>query len=249
MTSFLCLQFIKKLYAQCYDEPVAQALSVALCTSTRNQYEHWWKDFQQWLTSNPTKSVSKASIVLYLPNLAQSRELSPKTILVYWNSLKLPLLLCFNINTSDREFSVLARSQFIHKNHNHPPKRIIPAWNLNKVLSMLELPQYGNHRSTPSRLLMKTLFLIALASGNRVSEIAAFTRIGSSILPDSILSSYTRTRPWTDPLPNINLKALLNKDHSPHRLCPVNALRCWLAMSDPWDIDSIFINPKNLAKR
>ena len=177
-------QFLKDLYSLSYEAPVALALSNAHRGSTRDQYEHCWKDFQHWLTSNPTKPISKDSVLLYLNHLAQTRKLSPKTVLVYRNALKLPLLHGFNIDTSDREFSLLARSQFLQ---NPPPKKLIPAWNPNKVLSMLEQPEFLNHRATSHRLLMKTLFLVALATGNRVSEIAAFTRVGSKnkILPGS----------------------------------------------------------------
>ena len=175
-------QFLQNLYSRKYEAPVALALSNAHRGSTRGQYEHCWKDFQRWLSSNPSKTITKGSVLLYLTELAQTRGLSPKTVLVYRNALKLPLLHGFNINTSDREFSLLARSQFLQ---NPPPKKLIPAWNPNKVLSMLEQPEFLNHRATPHRLLMKTLFLVALATGNRVSEIAAFTRVGSKILPGS----------------------------------------------------------------
>ena len=245
-------QFLKDLYSLSYEASVALALSNAHRGSTRDQYEHCWKDFQRWLTSNPTKPISKGSVLLYLNHLAQTRELSPKTVLVYRNALKLPLLHGFNIDTSDREFSLLARSQFLQ---NPPPKKLIPAWNPNKVLSMLEQPEFLNHRATPHRLLMKTLFRVALATGNRVSEIAAFTRVGSKILPGS-KKAIIAVRPgflyknqtMDRSPPNIVIKALLDQDLTPNRLCPVVSLRCWLALSDPWGINAIFANPKSHKK-
>ena len=237
-------QFLKDLYSLRYEAPVALALSNAHRGSTRDQYEHCWKDFQQWLTSNPTKPISKGSVLLYLNHLAQTRKLSPKTVLVYRNALKLPLLHGFNIDTSDREFSLLARSQFLQ---NPPPKKLIPAWNPNK--------EFLNHRATPHRLLMKTLFQLALATGNRVSEIAAFTRVGSKILPGS-KKAIIAVRPgflyknqtMDRSPPNIVIKALLDQDSTPNRLCPEDSLRCWLALSDPWGIDAIFANPKSHKK-
>ena len=230
-------QFLKNLYSRKYEALVALALSNAHRGSTRDQYEHCWKDFQRWLTSNPSKPISKGSVLLYLTHLAQTRGLSPKTVLVYRNALKLPLLHGFNINTSDREFSLLARSQFLQ---NPPPKKLIPAWNPNKVLSMLEQPEFLNHRATPHRLLMKTLFLVALATGNRVSEIAAFTRVGSKILPGS-RKAIIAVRPgflyknqtMDRSPPNIVIKALLDQNLTPNRLCPVDSLRCWLAPLRP----------------
>ena len=245
-------QYLKNLYTLSYEAPVALALSTAHRRSTMDQYEHCWKDFQQWLTSNPTKPISKDSVLLYLNYLVQARRLSPKTVLVYRNALKLPLLHGFNIDTSDREFSLLARSQFLQ---NPPPKKLIPAWNPNKVLSMLEQPEFLNHRATPHRLLMKTLFLIALATGNRVSKIAAFTRVGSKILPGSkkaiipVRPGFLYKNQTMDRSPpNIVIKALLNQDLTPNRLCPADSLHCWLALSDPWGIDAIFANPKSHKK-
>ena len=49
----------------------------------------------------------------------------------------------------------------------------------------LDKPQMLNRRANPHRLLMKTLFLITLACGTRVSELAAFTRIATIILLDA----------------------------------------------------------------
>ena len=252
-TSYLFRAFsFSRIYSRRYEAPVALALSNAHHGSTRDQYEHCWKDFQRWLTSNPSKAISKGSVLLYLTHLAQSRGLSPKTVLVYRNALKLPLLHGFNVDTSDREFSLLARSQFLQ---NPPPKKLIPAWNPNKVLSMLEQPEFLNHRATPHRLLMKTLFLVALATGNRVSEIAAFTRVSSKILPGS-KKAIIAVRPgflyknqtMDRSPPNIVIKALLDQNLTPNRLCPVDSLRCWLALSDPWGIDAIFANPKSHKK-
>ena len=127
---------------------------------------------------------------------------------MYRNALKLPLLNGFYVDTSDREFSLLARSQFLQ---NPPPKKLIPAWNPNKVLSMLEQPEFLNHQATPHRLLMKSPFLVALATGNRVSEIAAFTRVGSKILPGSKKAVIAvrpgflyKTKPWTAHPPTLS---------------------------------------------
>lgn len=237
------------LYGKRYPPAVANALSAAYRVSTNIQYEHCWKNFQQWLRNNPTRRICKSNILLYLTELASVRHLSPKTILVYRNALKLPLLYGFAIRTTDREFSLLARGQFLS---NPPRKRIVPVWNPNKVLSMLEQPEYLNHRATPSRLLMKTLFLTALASGNRVSEIAAFSRVATTILPGAN-KAILAVRPGflyknqtiDNTPPNVVIKALFNPDKTPHRLCPVDALRHWLDMTADWNSDALFLNYKS----
>lgn len=246
------VQFLTRLYTRRYSRPVAAALTSALRPSSTSQYETGWKAFQEWLTENPRKRITKASVLLYLTSLATTRQLSPKTILVYRNALKLPLLYGFNINTTDREFSLLARSQFIA---NPPPRRIIPAWKLNIVLSMLQQPEFLNHRATPHRLLMKTLFLTALTCGNRTSELAAFSRIGAQILPGASKATIAvhpgflyKNQTLDRAPPNIVIKPLLNPDKTPDRLCPVDALRHWLQLSANWGSDAIFVNPKSKKK-
>ena len=168
---------------------------------------------------------------------------------MYRNALQLPLLHGFNISTKDHEFSLIARSQFIE---NPPQRRIIPNWKLSKVLSLLEQPQFENNKASPNNLLLKSLFLVALATGNRVSEIAAMSRVATSFSPNFTAVAipvkpgflYKNQSLYKTP-PNITIKALFREDKSHHRLCPVDALRHWLRRSQSWGSDAIFINPKS----
>ena len=50
---------------------------------------------------------------------------------------------------------------------------------------MLEQPLYDNQMATTNHLFMKTIFLVALASGNRVSELAVMTRISILFSPNN----------------------------------------------------------------
>ena len=245
------IQFLSTYFSEHFGAVVAESLIQTHRGSKRSQYEHCWKKFQEWLTANPDRLITKASVLLYLTNLANIHKLSPKTILVHRNALASPLLNGFSINTSDQEFSMLARAQF---NQNPPPKRIVPSWNPNKVLSMFEQPRYKNSRSTPGRLLSKTLFLVALASGNRVSELAAFSRSGTNILPGSKVARIAvspgllyKNESATRAPDAIMIRSLLTPDGSPHTLCPVDALRHWLLLSDPWGEDAIFVH--NISKK
>jgi len=240
---------LTELYTGLYHPSVAHALAAAHRASTSSQYEHCWKDFQQWLRDNGTATINKASILLYLSQLASLRHLSRKTILVYRNALKLPLLYGFGINTNDREFSLLARGQFLR---NPPPRRIVPAWDPSRVLFMLEQPQCSNHKATPPHLLMNTLFLTALACGNRVSGMAAFSRAATAILPGARKARLAvrpnflyKNQTLTHSKPNIILTALTNTDRSPHCLCPVDALKHWLQLTANWGSDAVFVNPKS----
>ena len=100
---------------------------------------------------------------------------------MYRNALHLPLLHGFNINTKDQEFSLLSRAQFIN---NPPQQRLVPTWDPTTVLSMLDLLQFHNSSASPADLFAKTLFSVALATGNRVSELAALSRCAVSFTQD-----------------------------------------------------------------
>ena len=243
------VHFLKAIFGQKYPKQVATALTQATRASTNSQYEYCWKDFQSWLSQHEDLPLAKETILQYLLELGSNRALSPKTILVYRNALRLPLLHGFGINTSDEEFSMLAKSQF---HSNPPPQRVIPTWKPNKVLSMFEQPQFATSSCTVGNLHLKTLFLIALASGSRVSEIAAMSRgaiafaVDNSqvVIPVRPGFIYKNQSLYRTP-PNIVIPALLNDDGSHHRLCPVLALQRWLRLSSTWGSDAVFLNPKS----
>ena len=249
ITSLSRIQFLKKVFSSTYPTPVAEALIKAHRSSTSAQYEHCWRNFQSWLSSASNSPIAKGTILEYLVHLADSRGLNPKTVLVYRNALHLPLLHGFKINTKDQEFSLVARSQFIT---NPPRQKLIPHWKPNRVLSMLEQPRFVTSKASPINLMMKTLFLVALATGNRVSELAAMSRGSISfgadrsrvtipVKPGFLYKNQSVARAP----PNITFPCLYNDDGSHHRLCPVSALHRSLQIPDPWGHDAVFINPQS----
>ena len=98
------------------------------------------------------------------------------TIRNYAASLAKPLKLGFGIDTKSEEFKESINAFFLQ---NPPEMKRIPSWSLEKVLQLLESKPYDNQRTTIYKLLRKTVFLTALASGNRVSEIAALDVTGA----------------------------------------------------------------------
>ena len=98
---------------------------------------------------------------------------------------------------------------------------------------------------------MKTLFLSALASGNRVSELAALSRSSMINFPRAKKARMAicpglmyKNQTLDNTPPNIMLKALFNEDGTTHRLCAVDALQHWLSLSRDRGTDAIFVNPK-----
>ena len=119
--------------------------------------------------------------MIYLQN---EKNLKAKTILGYRNSLTLPFKLAFNIILNDEHFKLLTRAQFLTAPSE---KQIVPQWSLNHVLEQLTLPKFKVETATDYNLFLKTLFLTALASGNRASELAAISRKNISLLPEQVI--------------------------------------------------------------
>ena len=61
------------------------------------------------------------------------------------------------------------------------------SWDLSRVLEVLRTPRFQIKQAIEEDLLPKCLLLVALATGNRVSEIAAFCREGLSYQRDGSL--------------------------------------------------------------
>ena len=119
-------------------------------------------------------------------------------------------------------------------------RRLFPLWDLPKVLRALStLPYEPISEATLRDLTKKTMFLLALASGKRPSEIAAlvadarhlqFATGNSSVTLLPALSFRSKTQPasrpsepWTIP----SLAALVGREDD-RLLCPVRALRWYL---------------------
>lgn len=84
---------------------------------------------------------------------------------------------------------------------------------------------------SPTNLVLKTIFLTALASGNRASELAATIREGliiskdKAVLPTSPDFLFKNKNSQHPRPPDITLPALGRR----HSLCPVNALKIYKA--------------------
>ncbi|CAF2046128.1 unnamed protein product [Rotaria magnacalcarata] len=126
-----------------------------------------------------------------------------------------------------------------------PIKKCLPhQWEVDKILHLLKTPQFSNNKtiSLPA-LLLKTLFLAGLASGSRVSEIAAWrqdTDHYNFLSPDKGVSLSTTEgfRFKSERLLKINpiiFISSLGKDARLLKLCPVKALSAWISRTAQWE--------------
>jgi hypothetical protein len=191
--------------------------------------------------------INNSTVLAFLNYCSRSLQLKPNTIMVYRNALTHPLQFGFGVNTGNTEFHLLARSQFIA---NPPVAKPPPSWSLTKVLNLLQSENYRRSKEEPA-LLQRALFLTALASANRVSELAHLWRPGAAFsehktkvtLPVVAGYLYKNQRSNTTP-PTIVIQELRNKDGSRHHLCPVKALDNYLSATKHHNSQRIFLSPK-----
>ena len=155
---------------QGFSEAVAARIEAPQRGSTRSVYEAKWSIFTKWCLSNqvdfrapPLKSI--ADFLLYL---FQDRKLQPGTIDGYRSAI------------ADKLGNVpmnVSKDENLTRLHRDRPKgrRGIPSWNLSLVLHQLtKAPFELLKEASLKHLTFKTVFLLALGSGKRRSEIHAW---------------------------------------------------------------------------
>lgn len=238
------IHFLRETFAAVLGNTVAARLVEGYRESTCRQAESAWKAFQRWLPQEVI-SITPKVIMEFLIYLEDEKRLEPRTILNYRSQLRLPFQNAFNLDLSSGNFSLLARSQFLR---NPPERQKVPQWSLDKVLQTFSTPSFNLTTASPTNLLMKTLFLTALASGNRASELAATIRQGLSL---TNRAARLPTKPGflfknqnlKNPLPPEIIFPALDQTHT---LCPVAALRVYKTKTDALPHTGLlFVNPSS----
>ena len=177
------------------------------------------------------------------------KSLKPATISAYRSSLAKPLKLLFDIDVSINPFVDFIKGLF-NIRPSLPPIRI--QWSLNKALALALTDKYQSNPSLED-LTLVTLFLVALATGSRVSELGALLRQQEFV-------KFENTGVTLSPNPNFLAKnecpqvrrsplfiaSLLKEDGTPHPLCPVEKLRAYLYKTSATRSFKIFVNYKSL---
>ena len=227
---------------QGFSEAVAERIEAPQRRSTRSVYEAKWAVFTKWCIANqvdfrspPVKSV--ADFLLYL---FEDKKLQPSTIDGYRSAIA-DKLGSTTVNISKDENLTRLLESF----HRDRPKgrRGIPSWNLSLVLHQLTKAPFEPLRDASLKHLnFKTVFLLALGSGKRRSEIHAWQHKNIrhqadwskvSLYPSpSFLSKNQLAKEGPESVAPVVIPALaptldrsLKSDRS---LCPVRALRYYL---------------------
>ncbi|XP_076052207.1 uncharacterized protein LOC143031779 [Oratosquilla oratoria] len=164
------LVFLKAGLSSLFPPSVVDTMIAAHRPSSINQYESCWRRFQSFLTREKVKLVSQATVLAFLAWLGNNTNRVPSTVASHHSALADPLKFSLGIRVHTRALKLLLRGLRVKR---PPSRRVTPKWSLHKVLQFLET------RLVPlnsAGYLMRALFLIALATGFRSSQLAALTR-------------------------------------------------------------------------
>ena len=234
------ISFLKMAYNLRFPKEVTEALIEAYRKSSNHQFESGWRTFQNWLPRD-VKIIDKAVFLSFIVYL-RDKGYAHNTALGYRNALKIPMEIGFNVNTSDSEFDLLARSHFLH---NPPQRKVIPSWGLDDAIAAYRSKGDIGSRS-PSESFFSSLFLVAVATGNRSSELAHIDRssirfcpsgakVSLNVLPSFLYKNQSASR---SP-PPIVIPAFLEDP----TLCPMAAIQRLLSAPNPASHPNLFLNP------
>ena len=231
-----------KIKEQGFSEAVAARIEAPQRRSTRSVYEAKWAIFAKWCITNQVdfRSPPVKSVADFLMYLFEDKKLQPSTIGGYRSAIADKLgNTTVNISKDDN------LTRLLESFHRDRPKgqRGIPSWNLSLVLHQLtKAPFEPLREASLKHLTFKTVFLLALCSGKRRSEIHAWQHKNIrhqsdwskvSLFPSpSFLSKNQLAKEGPESVAPVVIPALaptLDKSlKSDRSLCPVRALRYYL---------------------
>ena len=169
-----------------FSPPVVDIMLQKYATSSAKQFQVPWGLFYLYLQTNKVKicDIGVPTVLDFLTSQRRERSLQYKTLAAYRCGLKDPLFHALDLDIDVQESRDFMRGLF---NEICPNKRPpIPRWSLPSLLKFLRSPTFEPLSSCAwARLCQKTLALLLLASGRRISEItyisSEFSKCGNSV--------------------------------------------------------------------
>ena len=230
------LDFLRRCLVKKYGLRVASYLIQDLRESSIRQYETAWTALIRYVRLEKLSAFDEQVILEFFIWLHEKCNLAPNTIASYRSALVKPLDLGFNFTITAARFTELCKAFF----HIRPsPLWIEPQWSLNKALDFLMTRRFSVNPSLED-ITLKTIFLLALASGRRVSELHSFLRRKGFIVFGEHYS-WVRIHPNPQFLAKnetaafrrgpLMINAFKDSAGEHHPLCPVAALKLYLRFS------------------
>ena len=208
--------------------------------STRGQYQSVWKKWVSFVHSQQPRVINTDFCLSFLRHMHQEGR-KATTIASYKSALRDPIFYGFDIDLNSDIFNRVPRACSLIR-PSSPPRAI--TWCLGKVLDHLE--SIDIETAQPRQLLGKTIFLLSLAAGSRVSETVALSRDEGSIIftnhevvlhtDSSFLAKNEIPTSCRGPL---RIPSLGEDNNS---LCPVHSLRVYLARTNQFKDGALFRN-------
>ncbi|XP_066987475.1 uncharacterized protein [Macrobrachium rosenbergii] len=234
-----CIQTIEKLArTRGFSRPVARAIASARRASSNAVYQSKWANFRRWCKikgiSSTTTSVSQIADFLFY--LRKEQKLAVPTIKGYRSMLSAVFRHRGLDLTDNKDLHDLLRS--FETTKVAQPR--LPSWNLDIVLKFLMSSRFEPLDSaTLKDVTRKTVFLTALATAKRVSEVQAISKhIGfrghnavCSLSPLFLAKNENPSTPWPRTFEIKGMTEILGQE--PERvLCPVRALKFYLQRTE-----------------
>lgn len=240
------VDFLRKGLQRQFSGEAVETMIKALRPSSIRQYESCWRRFQSFMESNG-KDLTASTILDFLSWLANVGNRAPATISAHYAALVDPLWFGADIRVDERVLRLLMKG--IRANII-PGPRTSPKWSLHKVLASLSAVADDLSENT---VLQRAIFLLALATGFRASQLAAltrhpnFTNFGSegtslTLAPSpKFLAKNERADYLLAPL---QIPALIEKgQHLP--LCPVQATDTYIQSTPGLSKEHLFYNSRS----
>ena len=237
-----CVVFLLKTLQKSLPLEAATILAHKSSSSTLARYQSHWKRF---VTFAGGRQVATPVVLDYFMSLF-SQGLEVRTILVHKSALMDPLFYGFNLNLNDKIYSDFLKGLKTKR----PLKKLLPpSWEVGVVLAFLKSPSFRDNESIDvASLLLKTLFLVGLATGSRISEISALRRdiLHCKFWPNkdgvdlcTKADFRYKSERFLKKAPILVIPSLKKVGNKVNPLCPVDALRVWLNRTKSW------VNPEN----
>lgn len=163
------------LTSQGFSPQVTNILLASRRESTKRVYGTTWKRFSSWAISKGVKPT-KAKIPLILSFLQEGLAKGLSTNTLKRQTAAISSILGAGSGTSIATHPHVKRFLRGVSLLNPPSIHRFPTWDLNKVLDALMHPPFEPLNSVPVRILsFKVLFLVAITSARRVSELSALS--------------------------------------------------------------------------
>ncbi|XP_064103807.1 uncharacterized protein LOC135213673 [Macrobrachium nipponense] len=253
------VQTVRKLVrAKGFSRRAAEAIANCRRSSSAKLYQSKWGVFRTWcrrhnFSSSKTSVTEIADFLLYLKEV---KNLSVSTIKGYRAMLSSVFKHRGLDISSNQDIGDLIKSF----NTVKVSKKDSVDWNLDVVLTFLMSSRFEPLREASLRdVTRKALFLFALATAGRVSELQAIHKeVGfknrnavCSFVNEFLAKNESPSNPWPK---SFVLKGLSNivgpMEEEEYLLCPVRALKCYLSRTQSvrGNSDRLWCSVKNSAK-